>query len=195
MFLWARRLNLRAEAASLAAVAYTLAPRLIGHIGAGHLDVLYALAWFPWLMFNLRQVFDRGRLVDWLGLSLVTSLLILADIRVSLFALLTGAVYAASLFYRHKDWAVRFLPMIGAAVLTVLLILGLMVPLLIWSPYLTRASVTAADAGGLSLQPIHLLGLLSPARAALAATSGHSRKPDLLRLACAAAGATGAAHL
>jgi len=131
-------------------------------IGAGHLDVLYALAWFPWLMFNLRQVFDRGRLVDWLGLSLVTSLLILADIRVSLFALLTGAVYAASLFYRHKDWAVRFLPMIGAAVLTVLLILGLMVPLLIWSPYLTRASVTAADAGGLSLQPIHLLGLLLP---------------------------------
>lgn len=162
MFLWARRLNLRAEAASLAAVAYTLAPRLIGHLGAGHLDVLYALAWFPWLMFSLRQVFDRGRLVDWLSLSLVTALLILADMRVSLFALLSGAVYATSLFYRHKDWAVRFLPMIGAAVLTVLLILGLMVPLLIWSPYLTRASVTAADAGGLSLQPIHLLGLLLP---------------------------------
>ncbi|MBN8595328.1 MAG: hypothetical protein J0M33_26480 [Anaerolineae bacterium] len=162
MFLWARHLNLRAEAASLAAIAYTLAPRLIGHLGAGHLDVLYALAWFPWLMFSLRQVFDRGRLVDWLSLSLVTALLILADMRVSLFALLTGAVYAASLFYRHKDWAVCFLPMIGAAVLTVLLILGLMVPLLIWSPYLTRASVTAADAGGLSLQPIHLLGLLLP---------------------------------
>lgn len=162
MFLWARRLNLRAEAASLAAISYTLAPRLIGHLGAGHLDVLYALAWFPWLMFILRQVFDRGRLVDWLGLSLVATLLILADVRVSLFALLTGAVYAASLFYRHKAWAARLIPMIGTAVLTLLLILGLVVPLLIWSPYLTRASVTATDAGGLSLQPIHLLGLLLP---------------------------------
>ncbi|MFN8451120.1 MAG: hypothetical protein U0521_21715 [Anaerolineae bacterium] len=47
MWVWARALGLRDEAAALSALAYALAPRVIGHIGAGHLDLLYALAWFP----------------------------------------------------------------------------------------------------------------------------------------------------
>jgi hypothetical protein len=161
MFAWARLLGLRVEAAALSAVAYALAPRLMGHTGAGHVDVLYALAWFPWLMYSLRRCFDQGRALEWLGLALVTALLILADTRVALFALLTGAVYAGSLFYRRRHW-VKLLPMSGAGVLTFVLILGMVIPLWMVSGYLTRSGLSAADAGGLSLQPIHLLGLLLP---------------------------------
>ena len=53
MWVWARSLGLRVEAAALSALAYALAPRVIGHTGAGHLDLLYALAWFPWLMWSV----------------------------------------------------------------------------------------------------------------------------------------------
>jgi hypothetical protein len=161
MYGWARQLRLRPEAAALSAVAYALAPRLTGHLGAGHLDVLYALAWFPWLMFSLRHCIDRGRHTDWLGLALVTSLLILADVRVALFALLTGAVYVSSLLYCRNVWF-KLLPMTVMGVIVAVLLIGLVVPLSLWSPYLTRAAVTATDAGGLALQPIHLLGLLLP---------------------------------
>ena len=59
MWVWARSLGLREEAAALSALGYALAPRVIGHTGAGHLDLLYALAWFPWLMWAVGQIDSR----------------------------------------------------------------------------------------------------------------------------------------
>ena len=57
MWLWARSLGLGEWAAGISALAYALAPRVIGHTGAGHLDLLYALAWFPFLMWSVGRIF------------------------------------------------------------------------------------------------------------------------------------------
>ncbi len=56
MWLWARSLGLGEWAAGISALAYALSPRVLGHTGAGHLDLLYALAWFPLLMWAVGRV-------------------------------------------------------------------------------------------------------------------------------------------
>src|SRR5439155_936612 len=51
MHVLGRRLGLSLGAASVAGMAYALTPRLAGAVGAGHLDIVYAAAWFPWVLW------------------------------------------------------------------------------------------------------------------------------------------------
>ncbi|MEP7290147.1 MAG: hypothetical protein ABI835_00135, partial [Chloroflexota bacterium] len=163
MWLWAKSLGLREEAAALSALAYALAPRVIGHTGAGHLDLLYALAWFPWLMWAVGQVFHTDK-QTWrvsLYVALFGGLIVLADVRLSLFAFVLSGVYGiyeAVRLHRLRRLA-TFVP---AGMLIVLLTVSLTVPLLGWRPYLSRATLTTQDAGIFSLEPAQLLGLILP---------------------------------
>ncbi len=185
---WARSLGLSESAAAVSAVAYALAPRLLAHTGAGHLDMLYALAWWPWLMAAVWQASPHpltpspsGRggtqaistqvtgitaqaapvsgLVMSLRIALFAALLVLADVRLSLFALALAAAYALWLAWSagRLRSLVRLWPV---APLLLVLTASLVLPLLAWRPYLSRASLTPADAGVFSLTPAHALGLL-----------------------------------
>ena len=46
----ARRLGLDDPAAGLAALAFSGAPKLIGHVGLGHLTLVLAVCWTPWVL-------------------------------------------------------------------------------------------------------------------------------------------------
>jgi hypothetical protein len=164
MWIWARSLGLRMEAAALSALAYTLAPRVVGHTGAGHLDVLYALAWWPLLMWAIRQMaVAEGR---WgenvLQVGLLLALVFLADVRVSLFAFGCAGVYLLIELKHHRQWK-RFVLFVVSGLIGLILSLSLLIPLFLWQPYMSRASLTLSDAGVLALQPIHFLGLILPA--------------------------------
>lgn len=53
MLLLARRtLGLSHLAALVAAIAYMATPRLISHLGAGHLTIFQTVTWFPWLALS-----------------------------------------------------------------------------------------------------------------------------------------------
>lgn len=160
MWIWARSLRLRMEAAWLAAGAYVFAPRMMGHLGAGHLDVLYAMAWWPWLMASVSGAV-RGAWRDLLQISVLAALLLLADVRVSLFAFSTAALYALIEIWRTGRWwhVWRFAL---AGLLLLILTASLIIPLLLWQPYMSRDQMSAADAGVLSLNPAHFLGLILP---------------------------------
>ncbi len=158
MWLWVRSLGWRIEVAAFCAVAYGLSPRIIGHTGAGHLDVVYALAWWPWLMWAVHRA-GKPTIQAALLLALIAGLLFLADVRISLFAFVSAAVYA---FLDYGGLSKKQLPLIVTPLIFLLLTLSLILPLLSWSPYLNRGGLTAADAGDLSLQPLQLLGLLLP---------------------------------
>jgi hypothetical protein len=165
MWRWARSLGIRPEAAGLSALAYSLAPRVIGHTGAGHLDLLYALAWFPWLMEAVK-VFTSTVKVNWKNVAWITlaaALVFLADTRLSLFAFVTAAAYGLYEVAQGKGWS-RFGWIIPALFLFVLLTVSLTVPLLGWSPYLSRSRLTPQEAGVFSLEPAHLVGLILPAQ-------------------------------
>ncbi len=157
---WARALGLVGGGAAVSAVAYTLSPALLAHVGAGHLDILYALAWWPWLMLAVRRVLLDGGRGPWLLLAANAALLFLADVRVSLFAFLTAGGYAVYGLRRAGTGRQQVLALALAGGLFLWLTAALTVPLLAWSPYLSRAALTPADAGTLALQPGHLLGLL-----------------------------------
>ncbi len=160
MWAWARSLDLRPEAAALATLAYVLAPRVVATLGAGHLDVLYALAWLPWLLWLLTQpVGNRGLYT--LRVALVAALLTLADVRIALFGFLFAGGYAVwrSLVERAGR---RLLWAAVGIVPFALLVAAMIVPLVQWQPYLSRAALTVAEAGEFSLEPFGLAGLLLP---------------------------------
>lgn len=156
---WARAVGLVGVAAIVSTVAYTLSPVLLAHVGAGHVDILYALAWWPWLMLAVRRVLGVGGRGPRLLLAVSAALLFLADVRVSLFAFLMAGGYAV---YGLRRAAIgrQALSLGLAGGLFLWLTAALTVPLLAWSPYLSRAALTPADAGTLALQPGHLFGLL-----------------------------------
>jgi hypothetical protein len=96
MWRWTRTIGLRPEAAAVSLLAYVLSPRLVGHTGAGHVDLVYALAWFPWLMWAA-HVAVRGTsrpLMIVARTGLLAALVFLADVRLSLFAFVAAGVYA-----------------------------------------------------------------------------------------------------
>lgn len=164
MWRWMRALRMRQEAVVLATIAYVFAPRMMGHLAAGHLDIVYALAWWPWLMWSVWQLFAQsqpGRRVG-LQLGLVAALLIVADIRVSLFAFGVAAVYAiANTGFRPS----RFIGWRALAVVIVslLLLVAMILPLILWQPFMNRSGMTLTDAGALSLEAGQLIGVLLPA--------------------------------
>ncbi len=177
MWRWARSLDLPEPAAALSALAYAFAPKVLAHMGAGHVDLIYALAWLPWLMWALRRWFaddEAHRFSYSLYAGLFAGLMILADVRLSLFGLALTAAYGLWQAAAHKQVARLsrgILVLLVAGVLT----LSVVVPLLIWQPYLSRSTMSAADAGVFSLETGHLVGLLLPP---------HGGNPETLTYLC-----------
>ncbi|MEO8393238.1 MAG: hypothetical protein ABI700_09620 [Chloroflexota bacterium] len=209
MWLWARSLGLREQSAAMSALAYALAPRVIGHTGAGHLDLLYALAWFPFWMWAVGRLIHQnddvgaglrpalgqhpddpveahlrvrpaflpsprsgeGKLtLFWsagvrsvLLVGLFGGLILLADVRLSLFAYGLAGFYALYECLRLKQIR-RLLWFIPVGVVIVVLTLSFTVPLLAWRPYLSRGALTAEESGVFSLTPTQFLGLILPPR-------------------------------
>ncbi|MCC6612185.1 MAG: hypothetical protein IT320_01845 [Anaerolineae bacterium] len=159
---WAGSLGFHRRSVLISALAYALTPRIAAHTGAGHLDLLYALAWFPWLMWAIRDWFKTPFSVQKLfGLSLIAALILLADVRLSLFAYAIGVIYAIFEAARDHRWAVA-LKGLPAVPLWGLLVAPLIVPLLLWQPYLSRTDLSAEEAGVFSLEPAQLTGLVLP---------------------------------
>ncbi len=161
MMTWAMGCGLSLPAAFLAALAYLLSPRLMAHIGGGHLDVLYAMAWFPWLMEAVRRLGASRDLHRVLLIGLYAGLLVLSDVRVSVFALTLAVAYGLWLT-RGTRLAQTVFSGTGAVVFAGLIAVPVIVPLLAWSPYLTRAALTPAEANAFAMQPAQLVGMIIP---------------------------------
>jgi hypothetical protein len=160
MWAWLGTQGLSVAARALGVLAWVLAPRMAGHVGLGHVDVYYALAWLPCLMWAVAAVGNGGRP---LCVALIAALLLGADVRVALFgwglALVYGIARALPRPRISLSSAGRWLlalVMLGA------LSAGVVVPLLLWGPYLNRAALTVADAGVFALDGGSMLGLLVP---------------------------------
>jgi hypothetical protein len=162
------RLGLGTASGSIIGVAYALLPRLAAAAGAGHLDIVYAAAWFPWVAWAThRGVTDPGPFTRRGAiLGTICALCFLADIRLSVFAFATALILGLG-WSVYVDQARRLLALLAAVVGSVLA-LGLTavqwLPLLDLAPYLSRTGMTVEDAGVFSLQPIRLIGLLFPDR-------------------------------
>ncbi len=162
MWRWARSVGIRTEAAAFTAIAYALSPRLIAHLGAGHLDIVYAMAWLPWLMERVKRLSLAATSINLISVGVAGAFLVLADVRIGLFGVFTAAVYGFSLTVRKMP-TVRLIGFgIGAASVILILSAAVIFPVLSWSPYLSRAALTQADAGIFALEPFQFLGTVLP---------------------------------
>ena len=162
MWAWSKALGLNDGGALISALAWMLAPRVLSGVGVGHFDLIYASAWWPWLMWSAMRLGAAPSLRDGLQTTLFGGLLVAADVRLALFALPAALVAFLVTWNRAgREW--RHL---AAGALAAALVVGLSVaviaPLLGWSPWLNRGEQTAAIAAAYSLQPGNLLGMMIP---------------------------------
>ncbi len=169
MYLWMRREGVGDSGALAAGLLFAGMPKLIGHIGLGHLSLVAAVCWTPWVLRQARTAWDaspanRGAR-PFLLLGLILGITFLADPRWIPPLGLTAAGLTA--------WGMRGArpgarPALRAAAATLLgfaaLAAGLALPLAEFTRLSTRASLTAAEAGSLALPPIRLLEIVVPTR-------------------------------
>ena len=172
MYLLLRSEGLTKFPALLGAVIFSSLPKLFAHYGAGHLSLLYAVSWTPWLLYTSRKYFLTGHLP---GLPLwrrivrqpawVWAMILLADVRWAAYAGMLWWYYC--LFHlvlagRSERTLKAVSSLIGQTLLGILLASPLLLPLIEYAGLSTRASMTAADVSAFSLPPVKVLGFLFP---------------------------------
>ncbi len=164
MYLLLRREGLVEAAALLGALAFATLPKIYGHIGAGHLTLVYAVAWTPWILYIEKRASTAG----WLGWFLPGAglgMLALADVRWAAYAGLLWISFSAREYFNHKVrpgllfWTASRL---GNLVMAGLISAPLLLPLAQYAQLATRSQMTVQESLVLSLPPARLLGLVFP---------------------------------
>ena len=157
-----RRLGGQGSGPLIAGLAWALTPKLWAHLGAGHVGLVYAAGWFPWVCAAAVQLAGSPSLVACFRLSLLWALQFLADPRLAAYtAILVGiaglwwtASRRASDRLRHlRSW-------LAAGSLALGLTAVQWLPLLDYLPTTHRAGLTVGQSAVYSLPPLQLLGLL-----------------------------------
>jgi hypothetical protein len=183
-YLLARAEGLSHPAALFSGLAFELLPKLFAHYGAGHLTLLYAVPWTPWLLLAFRRdaAASRRLLSRWSAAAL--ALTFLADVRWAAYAGLLWLVYALArwpglsraVLPAPGEASGRHLPAregqrMGVQVVSyvsvqlaqaTLFAMPLAFPLLVFVWQSSRRWMSAADFLAYSLPPARLLGLVFP---------------------------------
>jgi len=158
------RLEGRSRAgAAFAGLALASLPKFYAHYGAGHLTLVYAVAWTPWVLAARAASLKNSRRGSWQGLlpGFLNGLVILADIRWGVFTWLASAVYGIA--HSHKGFG-RFSLL---SILKQTIVAGVVAApllLLLWEfvNLSTRSSLSARDALQYSLPLLRIIGLVVP---------------------------------
>lgn len=163
-----RRLGLKIEAAVFGGLAFELMPKLLTQTTAGHISLVYAACWTPWLILAelYRQERQQKRALVLPGL--VIGLIFLADPRWAAYAGIAWLAYSlwqafSTRMSKFARWLTDWLPGAGLQLVIALGVCAvLLLPMMELTRLSTRASLTPADILTLSLPPSRLLGLLFP---------------------------------
>jgi hypothetical protein len=143
------------EAAILGGLAFAALPKLFAHYGAGHLTLLYAVPWTPWLLWaEARSGMGKSQ-PRWLQPGLFLGIIFLADVR---WSLLAGLLWLGFAVRKRATW----IHLLRQGVLAGLLSAPLALPLLQFTGLATRSGMSSGDVFTYSLPPERLLGLFIP---------------------------------
>ena len=190
MYRLGQQFRLSRGAALVAAAAWVLTPRTIAHMGAGHVGLVYALGWWPWVVGAARRARQTGRWSAWGVAGGVLALEFLADPRITALTLPVAALI--TLFtkqtllsphpspppqggrehipssLRGREGLSALLRLAGQRVPGALVFLLLTavqtLPLAEFMGYSTRSLLTPYEAGWSSLPWTYLLGVILPDR-------------------------------
>ncbi|HEX7734087.1 MAG TPA: DUF6541 family protein [Ktedonobacteraceae bacterium] len=158
MLLLARRtFGLSRFSALVAAVSYMATPKMLAHLGAGHITMVQTVAWYPWLALACwATVRDPRRWGVLLGLCIALTLLA-GHPQMAYYGFLMIAVMAIWMLvkrWRREGWKAQLAPVAGlvaAVVIGLLLAAMYLVPLVELISVSTRqASINVGDVFPLS---------------------------------------------
>lgn len=167
-YLWMRERG-RGEVASVAgAIMFAAMPKLLAHFAAGHISMVFAVCWTPWLFWSvLKFRYSAINQREWWAPGGILGLIILADIRWAVYAGLLMGLYTSGLFINRRPWKWKILGSealgLGLRAGTAVLIATPFVLLLIeYAGLSTRSILTPAESFSYSLPPEKLLGIVIP---------------------------------
>jgi hypothetical protein len=155
--------------ALVAAVAYEASPKLLAHLGAGHVGWVQGWGWLPVVVLCWLEMFRiaprRSQFAIFAGMALAMQFC--ADVRMAAYTVLAGCGLVVARGWRQRTqrrnarlWALE----LGLWGLSLVVFLGLAayqwLPLVALLPETTRSSMTLRDAAAWSLPWRYLAGLL-----------------------------------
>jgi len=153
------------------AIAFTAMPKLFAHFAAGHVTLIYAVSWTPWLLLasKFKDETAKKSASHWIFPGAVLGLIGLADIRWLPYAVGLWLVYTAwnvlvnsggkIIFRRITNWLIVGLVNLGLCMgLSGVVTMGL----LEFTPLSTRQAMSTGDVLIYSLPPEELLGFVVP---------------------------------
>lgn len=172
-FRFMRRLGAGRVGALVAGLAFGGTPKLIGHIGLGHVGLVFAVCWTPWVLLVVRRAIEalssaEGGVIRWAALAGgLHGVVFLIDPRWFLpLGLLTAANGAHALAHSHvairRSWPGLARVLVVAAAFTLTSAGGLWLPMWQFVDRTTRLGMSAGDRFALNLPVGRFLGLLVP---------------------------------
>jgi len=161
MYFLMRRWSVGRAAALIAAFAYAASPKIIAHMGAGHVTLVEAWAWVPLVIAGAVPASRTGK-PNVLLSGIALALCVLADARMAVYAVVLLVLYA--LIVQTNKTRRTWINVMGS--LLVVAIVALTLAAASWLPALTltdgsaRSNLSAQEAGALSLDATYVLGAL-----------------------------------
>lgn len=168
LFLARRVFKLSLPASVLSALVFSLAAKNTAHIGGGHIDILAAIAWLPWLWLAADTLARRP---TWFSIALTA----VAAAAQALSHLPTAWLCAClagtwALYVRFTDqstrawrhWRSFLLAGLGAITVAMGLAAVHLWPMVELLPFSTRSTLTLSESSRYALPPLLLIGLLFP---------------------------------
>jgi len=141
--------------ALLGALAFGLMPKLSAHYGAGHITLIYAISWTPWLF-----VFRNNDRIGWAS-GVTAAMLFLADPRWAVYAGVLWIGYSVA-HRQFEQWKDELLYFCKAGLVALLIASPLILPLIELSNLSTRSAMNTNDMLVSSLPADKLLGVFVP---------------------------------
>ncbi len=165
MYLLMRRLRVNNWAALTAAIAYAAAPKIIAHMGVGHVTLVEAWAWMPLVVALTPNPFPddkERRQARGIGAGAALAMCLLADARMAVYAVVVvlAYVFLVTLTSDKRTW------WRATITITIILVVAFALAAAAWLPALTltdgsaRANLTANEAGVFSLDAVYVLGAI-----------------------------------
>jgi hypothetical protein len=171
LYLFLKREGLSPLSAILGGILFTALPKTIAHFGLGHITLVYAVSWTPWL-FYFQGISTENHAVRRFPIypGIILGMIALADVRWVIPAGLAWAMFALYQDLRSAAGAdgtpKQLTEIISRSILQIGLALLISAPMLIplwqYTNLSTRAAMDPGQALAYSLPPVQLLGLIFP---------------------------------
>lgn len=173
VYFLARREGLATQTALFSGLIFESLPKIYSHVGAGHLTLVYAVCWTPWLLVCEGLSYNQ-KILRYILPGALIGVIALADIRWTAYALIIWLFYSLRLsrllgygqilsirgkINQSKEWFVRIL---ANSAFSLCIASPLLLPLAQFIGLSTRGQLTADDNLILSLPPSQLIGLMFP---------------------------------